>query len=231
MDQGQKVYSQILFPETPGTHSVVFSLPYFDPVAGTYLTAKSTPVEMLVTGEPPPPPNEAAGTPSGDARDFAATVKTPVPGEDLTDILPNAIQGGRWYSTTATLIPVNPLVLHGVPAVVVALLLGAGTLRRYRAWVKANQAPANAPRQCAEIATDLRRNGLSLQQFYGYVSEYVHAWQFWKKSALPTDAGLNPVLQARDHWLYASAAESAAAPVPADEQSRTATLLTSRLSA
>ena len=78
---------------------------------------------------------------------------------------------------------------------------------------------------------DLRRGGLSRLQFYGFVSEYVHAWQFWKKAPLPHDANLATVLAARDHWLYATNAAPAAEPVPGDEQSRSASVLTSQLSA
>jgi hypothetical protein len=227
---GQKAFSQVIFPEKPGPCSVVFVLPHFEPASGKYVIAKSAPVELLVTGVAAAAGTADAASP-GDTRDFAAAVKVPVPGEDLMDILPNAVEGGRWFSTTAALVPVQPWLLHGAPAALLAILLGLGTARRLRAWSLARRPPPDAPRLLPNIAHDLRREGLSRLQFYGFVSEYVRAWEFWKKAPLPSDTGLASVLSARDHWLYATNAEPAAAPVPRDEQSRTASALTSQLSA
>jgi len=229
---GQKTFTQIIFAEKPGPCSVVFVLPHFDPASGTYITAKSTPVELIVTGSTEPPATAASDSASGDARDYHSVIKTPVPGEELTDILPHAVEGGRWFSTAATLAPVHPLLLHGAPAACVAVLLGLGASRRLKAWSLARRPPPGAPRPCGDIASDLRRPGLSRLQFYGFVSEYTHAWEYWKQQPLPAgEAQLAAVLAARDHWLYASNAEPAAAPVPGEEQSRAVSVLTARLAA
>jgi hypothetical protein len=230
---GQKTFTQIIFAEKPGPRSVVFMLPHFDPASGKYVTAKSTPVELIVTGSLEPPATVATDNAAADSsRDFSPMVKTPVPGEELTDILPQAVEGGRWFSTAATLAPVHPLLLHGAPAALLAALLGIGAARRIRAWSLAHRPPPGAPRPCADIVRDLHRSGLSRLQFYGFVSEYTHAWEYWKRSPLPAhDAQLAPVLAARDHWLYATNAEPAAAPVPDTEQSQTVSVLTSRLAA
>lgn len=226
----QKVFTQIVFAQKPGLNTIVFTLPHFEPASGKYVTAKSAPVELIVTGEVKTAAAEAAVT-GAETRDFAGAVKATVPGEELQDILPNAVEGGRWYSTVATLVPVHPWLLHGAPALLLAVLLGTGTNRRLRAWALSRRPPADAPRPCDAVARDLRRDGLSRLQFYSLVSEYAHAWEYWKKSPPPADDKLAAVLAARDHWLYATNAEPAAAPVPRDEQSQAASILTARLSA
>ena len=228
---GQKTFTQIIFAEKPGPRTVVFVLPHFDPATGKYVSAKSAPLELIVTGSTTPDTPVAGSVTAGDTRDFSPVIKTPVPGEELTDILPNAVEGGRWYSLTAALVPVHPWLLHGAPAAFIALLFATGAARRLRAWNLAHRPPPGAPRSCADIARDLRRSGLSRLQFYGFVSEYTNAWEFWKKSPLPADDRLASVLAAREFWLYATNAEPAAAPVPGDEQAQAASLLTARLSA
>ncbi len=230
VEQGQKVFTQILFTEKPGPVSVVFTLPYFDPQAGKYAVVKSQPIELIVTGNP-----EAAAAANtaatAESRDFSGMPEAVPPGEQLTEILPHALDGSRWHSLTATAVPVHPWLLHGAPAVLLAIILGTGTVRRLRAWAMARRPPRYAPRCCADIVRDLHRSRLSRLQFYGFVSEYAGAWEYWKKSPLPGDNRLAELLAARDRWLYAANADAAATPVPADEQSRAASLLTSRLSA
>jgi len=229
-EPGQKGFTQILFVEKTGPVSVVFQLPYFDPVTGKYATAKSRPIELIVTGNPEAVAAAASVT-AAETRDFSGISEAAVPGEDLRDILPHAVDGGRWYSLTTATIPVHPLLLHGVPAVLLALILGSGTVRRLRALALARRPPPYAPRECAVIARDLHRGPLSRLQFYSFVSEYAGAWEYWKKSPLPQDEALGQVLAARDRWLYAANAEAAAAPVPGGEQMQAASILTSRLSA
>lgn len=230
-EPGQKGFTQIVFTEKPGPLSVVYLLPYFDPSTGSYAVAKSAPVELIVTGELSAVA-AASNAAAGETRDYNTNSEAAVPGEDLHDILPQPLSGTRWYSLAGVSAPVHPLLLHGVPALLLALLLGTGTLRRLRAWQISRRPPAYAPRDCALIARDLHRGRLSLLQFYGFVSEYVNAWQFWRRSPLPPpDDRLANVLAARDRWLYAANTEAASAPVPADEQAQTASILTSRLSA
>jgi hypothetical protein len=230
-EPGQKGFTQILFTDKPGPVSVVFTLPYFDPAAGKYAVAKSQPLEFIVTGDPVLVA-AASNAAAAETRDFSGIGEAMVPGEDLQDILPNAVDGSRWYSLTAAAIAVNPLFLHGAPALLLALILGTGTVRRLRAWHLANRPPPYAPRECADIARDLRRGDLSLLQFYGFVSEYVSAWLYWKKQPLPRpDEPLSQVLAARDRWLYAANAGAAAAPVPAEEQRHATAIVTSRLTA
>ncbi len=230
IEQGQKVFTQILFTEKPGPASVVFTLPYFDPVAGKYAIAKSPAIQLIVTGSPEvaAAANTAA---AAESKDFSGTPDLVPPGEALSEILPQLLDTSRWYSLTAASVPVHPGLLHGTPAVILALILGTGTVRRLRAWALSRRPPPYAPRYCADIARDLRRTPLSRLQFYGFVSEYTGAWEYWKKSPLPSGESLAEVIAARDRWLYAANADAAAAPVPADEQTRAASLLTSCLSA
>lgn len=230
IDPGQKAFSQIIFTEKPGPVSVVFMLPYFDPAAGKYSLAKSQPIEFVVTGNLEAVAAESSAT-AAETRDFSVTSEAVVPGEELSDILPQAIEGGRWLSLTTASVPVHPWLLHGAPALLLVLLLGTGTVRRLRAAALARRPPPHAPRECAAIARDLHRENLSLLQFYGLVSEYAGAWEYWKKSPVPADENLARVLASRDRWLYAANAEAAAVPVPRDEQTRAASILTSRLSA
>lgn len=227
---GQKTFSQILFTQKPGPHSVVFVLPYFDPASGKYSVAKSPPVELIVTGDPAADTAAAAVT-AADVRSFSGPPETPVPGEELQNILSRPVDNGRWFSLTSAMIPVHPWLLHGVPAVILALLLGTGANRRLQEWMLARRPPPGAPRKCQDIAADLRRSGLTRLQFYGFISEYSGAWEFWNRRPLPSDDRLGAVLASRDHWLYASRAGEAAGPVPADEQSLAASTLTARLRA
>ena len=231
IDPGQKAFTQIIFADKPGPVTAVFALPYFDPTSGTYAVAKSQPIEFMVTGDPVAA--AAADTAAtAETRDYTGPGSTLAPDEDLRDILPNAVDAGAWYSLTASAVPVHPLLLHGVPATLLVLLLGAGAGRRIRALQLARRPPADAPRPCAEIIRDLHRTGLTRAQFYGFVSEYAGAWQYWKKAPVPSGAGpLAEVLAARDHWLYATNTEAAAAPVPADEQKRASATITSQLGA
>lgn len=230
VEQGQKIFTQILFAEKPGDLSVVFTLPYFDPQTGKYAVAKSPAIALLVTGSPEAVAavNNAA---AAETRDFTGTPDALPPGEQLTDILPQPLNASRWYSLTAASIPVHPWLLHGLPAAILAIILGTGTVRRLRAWAVSRRPPPYAPRLCPDIARDLRRDSLSRLQFYSFVSEYAGAWEYWKEAPLPADEPLSSLLADRDRWLYAANAEAAAAPMPADDQSRAASLLTSRLSA
>jgi hypothetical protein len=208
----------------------VFTLPYFDPAAGKYAVAKSPPLEFVVNGDKAQVEAVSNAT-AAETKDFGGATQAAVPGEDLQDILPNPVSGSRWYSLSAAMIPVNPFILHGVPALVLALLLGTGTVRRLKAWQLANRPPPYAPRECADISRDLHRSQLSRLQFYGFVSEYAHAWEYWKKQKPPADEKLGQLLAARDRWLYAANAVAAADPVPAEEQKQAAATLTSRLTA
>jgi hypothetical protein len=229
-EPGQKGFTQIIFTDKPGPVSVVFTLPYFNPATGKYAIAKSLPLEFVVKGDPAVVA-AASNAAAAETKDFSGVSQAMVPGEELQDILPNPVTGSRWYSVSAATIPVNPWFLHGVPALLLALLLGTGTVRRLRAWQFANRPPPYAPRECGLIARDLHREQLSLLQFYGYVSEYVNAWQYWKKLPPPADDQLSQVLASRDRWLYAANAGAAAAPVPPEEQTQATAILTSRLGA
>jgi hypothetical protein len=229
-EPGQKGFTQIIFTDKPGPVSVVFTLPYFDPSKGKYAIAKSAPLEFVVNGDAAVLA-AASNAAAAETKDFGGTSQAMVPGEELQDILPAPVTGSRWYSLTTATIPVNPYFLHGVPALALALILGSGTVRRLKAWQIANRPPPHAPRECAVIARDLHRGKLSRLDFYGYVSEYVHAWEYWKKRPLPAEEPLGQVLASRDRWLYAANAAAAADAVPPEEQKQATAVLTSRLSA
>lgn len=231
-EPGQKSFTQIVLPEKPGPLSVIYALPYFDPQTGKYGVAKSQSVNFMVVGDPEKLATEKKAADS-QTKDYTGVIEAMEPGEELQDILPHTLRGGRWYNLAAISPPVHPLFLHGAPAVFLLGLLGIGARKRYLAWQAANRPPARAPRQCGEIAAALRAPGLSRLQFYSLVSEYIHAWTFWKKPPppLPSNAAWAELLSARDRWLYAANAEAAAAPVAPDEQSAATATLVSRLSA
>ncbi|HEX2747222.1 MAG TPA: BatD family protein, partial [Verrucomicrobiales bacterium] len=162
-EQGQKGFTQIIFTEKPGPIAVVFTLPYFDPAAGKYVTAKSEPVQFIVTGDPVAVAAASVAT-AAETKDFSGVAKADVPREDLQDILPNPVQGSRWFPMTTATVQVSPWMLHGIPAILLALILSTGTVKRLRAWQIANRPPPNAPRECSLIARDLHRSNLSLLQ-------------------------------------------------------------------
>jgi hypothetical protein len=52
LEPGQKVFSQLVFPEKAGTMKAVYALSFFNPATGKYETVKTEPLELVVTGQP-----------------------------------------------------------------------------------------------------------------------------------------------------------------------------------
>jgi hypothetical protein len=217
-EPGQKTFSQILFPEKPGSTSVVWVLSTFDPVSGKYVEQKSAPIELIVTGNPAALAAEANAN-AAETRDYTGDSEAAVPDEDLQDILPQALPS-RGMLSLATLRPVLPAAfVHGLPAALLAGLLGYGGWKRLREWRAANAPDPNAPRELKAIMGDLRRPAQSYAQTYGYVSEYLQAWAHHRRGqALPNTPEIQTVTSARDRWLYATTPDDAAAAVPDAER-------------
>ena len=219
-EPGRKSFTQILIPEKNLTEIPAFIYTFFDPETGTYVTRKSTPIALKVNGEFKAPANPAIGS-----KDFDAPPDANVPTEELGDILAHPLTSGVLIPTAAATLPVHPLLLHGVPGLLLALLLGAGLQRRLRAAAAARRPAPGAPREPAAVMADLRREGASRQTFYTLVSEYLTAFSYHRKEPPAANAALTSVLRTRDRWLYGAADPAALQPVPADERRQTLEVL------
>jgi BatD DUF11 like domain len=212
-EPGRKSFTQILIPEKNLTEIPPFVLSYFDPQTGTYVTRKSTPVALKVNGE-----FKAAANPAAGSKDFDAPPNANVPTEELGDILGHPLTTNALVSTAAAAAPVHPLLLHGVPALLLALVLGAGLKQRLRAAAEARRPEPGAPRPPAAVLSDLRRDGASRQTFYSLVSEYITAFSYHRSQPPAVSEALTGLLHTRDRWLYGAADPAALQPVPADER-------------
>lgn len=219
-EAGSRSYTQILIPEKNLTEIPSFVLNYFDPSSGTYVTKKSAPVALTVTGDAPPPPSVS------EMKDFNASSEAAIPGEELNDILSKPLTGGRWISTAALPIPTSPYLLHGVPAAFLALVLGSGIARRLRAAAAARRPASDAPRAPSEILSELRRFSGSRRAFHTLVQSYLESVQFQTGGqALPDSPEFRALLAARDRCLYGPATPETEAPLPAEERKSVLSLL------
>ncbi|MES2706970.1 MAG: BatD family protein [Verrucomicrobiota bacterium] len=218
-EPGARSYTQIIIPEKNLTEIPSFVLNYFDPVKGIYVSKKSPPVALVVTGDIP------AATAPSEMKDFNASSEAAVPGEELNDILSKPLTGGRWISTAAVPIPASPWLLHGVPAALLALVLGSGIARRLRAAAAARRPETDAPRAPVEILSDLRRTPVNRRPFYALVNEYLESFRFHSRRPLPGSPEFTALLADRDRWLYGPANPETEAPLPAGEQKSVLTLL------
>lgn len=219
-EPGLKTFTQILIPEKNHTEIPSFVLHYFNPDSGTYVTRRSQPIVLTVKGE-----FKAATNPTADAKDFAGPVDASAPTEELGDILDRPLTGGKWLATATAPIPANPILLHGVPALLLALLLGGGIRRRAKAAAAARMPRPGAPREPYAVLTDLRRSGTSRRAFYGHVNEYLTSLQYHQKCQPAPGSGLDTVLRDRDRWLYGPDDAAASALVPESEQRQTLSVL------
>lgn len=219
-EPGRKSFTQILIPEKNHTQIPSFVLHYFDPQSGTYVTRKSPPVLITVKGEFKPALNPAA-----DARDFAAPIDASAPTEELGDILDQPLMGGEWLATAVAPIPVNRTLLHGVPALLLVLLVGQGIRRRFQAAAAARQPRPGAPREPYAVLTDLRRLGTGRRTFYAFVNEYLTSLAYHQNRQPMAGPERTAVLEARDRWLYGPDEAAAREALPADEQRHTLEVL------
>jgi hypothetical protein len=219
-EPGRKSFTQILIPEKNHTQIPSFVLHYFDPKSGTYVTRKSPPVLITVKGEFKPAPNPAA-----EARDFAAPIDASAPTEELGDILDQPLTGGEWLATAIAPIPVNRTLLHGVPALLLVLLVGQGIRRRFQAAAAARQPRPGAPREPYEVLTDLRRPGTGRRTFYAFVNEYLTSLAYHQNRQPMAGPERTAVLEACDRWLYGPDEAAAREVLPADEQRHTLEVL------
>ena len=225
LEPGQKVFSQLVFPEKAGTMKAVYALSFFNPATGKYETVKTEPLELVVTGQP-----EAAvpaAGPGGDgAKDFS-TAGVAMPDEDLQDILPQLLPAGGFLPVGGTMVAAPGGWWHALPAGLAALIFGGGLVRRNRAEREAKRPQPGAPRELSVILGELRAESGNAGVFYRLVSEYVNAWTRRKGREIPEDAELAAVLGRRDVRLYAGAA--ADEPLPADERATALRVLGARL--
>jgi hypothetical protein len=219
-EPGRKSFTQILIPEKNHTQIPSFVLHYFDPQSGTYVTRKSPPVLITVKGEFKPALNPAA-----DARDFAAPIDASAPTEELGDILDQPLMGGEWLATAVAPIPVNRTLFHGVPALLLVLLVGQGIRRRFQAAAAARQPRPGAPREPYAVLTDLRRLGTGRRTFYAFVNEYLTSLAYHQNRQPMAGPERTAVLEARDRWLYGPDEAAAREALPADEQRHTLEVL------
>jgi hypothetical protein len=81
---GTKTFEMAVIPEQPHTTMPEFQFSYFDPAAEKYVTLKSAPIPLRVTGAAPPPPppvpQAAASAPKPDEKKPAAPAPTDIHG-------------------------------------------------------------------------------------------------------------------------------------------------------
>jgi hypothetical protein len=224
LEPGQKVFSQLVFPEQAGTMKAVYALSFFNPATGKYETVKTEPLELVVTGQPEAAVPAAA---AGDgAKDFA-TAGVAMPDEDLQDILPQLLPAGGFLPVGGTMVAAPGGWWHALPAGLAALIFAGGMVRRNRAEREAKRPQPGAPRELSVILGELRAESGNAGAFYRLVSEYVNAWTRRKGREVPEDAELAAVLGRRDVRLYAGAAGDE--PLPADERATALRVLGARL--
>ena len=215
-EPGVKVFSQIIFPLKPGDLKTSFNLTFFNPDTAKYETVSSQVMTFLVQGDEKAIQEESKVN-GAQTTDFGGNGLADKPTEDLQDILPQTLKGGRGLPLTGMAPAVHPLLLHGVPAALLALLAGNGWLRKIRAAREANRPPPDAPRPPEEVMAALRREGHSRTGFYALVSEYIRS-HAWHRKSTPAGNEFTALLAARDRWLYATDAAAASQPVTAEEQ-------------
>ncbi len=220
VEPGRKTFTQILIPEKPLSQIPPFVLHCFDPATGQYVSRRSAPIAVTLTGEFKPEASAAL-----ESKDFAAPLDASAPREELGDILDQALSGGAWMATAAAPLPVDPLLRYGAPTLLLALLLGAGGLRRWRAAAAARRPAAGAPRRPEAVLADLRRGGANHRDFYRLVGEFLASAQFHRGRAPTASAALDGVLQERDRWVYGWDDPAGLAPVPEAARRRTLDIL------
>ncbi len=218
-EPGAKSFTQILTAEKNLSTLSPMVLHFFDPATGKYITRKSQPIALKMTGEA-----KASAVAPG-AADFSLAPDAMVPGEELNDILPQPLPARRWILASQPLAPVSPWLLNGAPAALALLVLGAGAARRLRAAAALRAPKTDAPRPLKTIQHDMVRHGLSRFAFYGYVSEFLHAWPVHTGQPLPDNGKMADLRAARDRWLYSRSAAESAEPMPAEEQAEIRRLL------
>ncbi len=219
-EPGQIRFTQILIPEKLHTEIPAFVLHYFDPARGSYVTKRTQPIALTVTGEFKP-----AGEATMGARDFSGPVDATAPTEELGDILDQPLPAGRWVMVTAAAAPTHPWLLHGVPAAFLLLLLGGGVRRRLRAAAAARQPAPGTPRELWQILADLRRGTPGRREFHALVNEYLQAAPWHLKRPPAPGPALQEIATARDRWLYGPEDDAARQPVSDEERRRSLEIL------
>ncbi|MDB6069454.1 MAG: hypothetical protein JWL81_625 [Verrucomicrobiales bacterium] len=212
-EQGRKSFTQILIPEKMQTEIPPFVMHFFNPETGAYVTRRSQPIALTVTGEFKP---AAAGP--GDARDFAGVQETPPPSEELGDILDQPLTDGKWLATAVAPVPVNRIFLHAAPAFLLLLVIGQGIRRRLIAAAAARRPVEGTPREPHAILTDLRRPGTSRHAFHALVNEYLGSVEFHQSRTLTDSPETARLIADRDRYLYGPADDASRAAIPVDEQ-------------
>jgi len=209
-EPGRKNFTQILIPEKKHTQIPAFILTYFDPQTGKYVERRSQPVALTVLGE-----FKSPAVAAGETKDFAASGATP-PGEELGDIVQRPITVSRWINTAAAPVPVSPLLLHGVPGLLLAALLGTGLIRRIQAAAAARRPAPGTPLEPATVLSSLRQGGKDHRAFFGKVNEYLVSLQYHRPTAIsvPPTPVLAEIQNARDRWLYGPVEALTHEPVP-----------------
>ena len=211
-EPGRKSFTQILIPEKNQTEIPPFVLTFFNPSTGTYVTKKSEPIAIMVKGE-----FKAANGTGVEARDFAIPADASAPFEELGDILAQPLlqkPGAAWLATAAAPLPTNRAFLHGVPALLVLLLIGEGIRRRWKAAAEARRPLPGTPREPYLVLADLRRPGQSRRAFYTLVNEYLTSTEFHHQRRPTSSDVMQDLLGERDRWLYGPSEAEASEPVP-----------------
>lgn len=212
-ENGRKGFTQILIPEKNVTVIPAYEVHFFDPVQGKYVSRQSQPVPVIVTGEFKPATDATA-----ESKDYAAMADASAPVEELGDILERPLVENRWLSTAAAPIPVSPWLLHGVPGLLLLLLVGKGAAYRWKMHKAARTPDPSAPREPYAILADLRQQGQDRSTFYNRVNEYLRSVPWHHQRSLPESESMKTLLAMRDRWLYGTDSANSREPLPPAEQ-------------
>lgn len=214
LDGGTRHWTQVIIAEKEVTELPPFVLHYFDPKTAKYVTVRTEPVALRITGDMRSPAQKG-GALDG-AQDYGKRVEPPPPDAALRDVLPHPLTAA--LITGATARPrITPATVHICGAAVLGIVLLGGVGRRMQAAAAARAARLAQPRDPAAILRDMRRSGIGRRELYTLATEYAEAWTFHRIRPLPEGhEGLDQVFTSRDAALYAGA--PADEPASAEEQ-------------
>ncbi len=184
-DRGALFYSQIVEPQSAAIRELPrFVLSYFDPNTGTYGTARSENIPIIVSPGKNGQLTANAENANAGVRDFGNTAM-PLPNEVLGGLLGLMPTEGATKALNTQSTPVfarvnsTPWLLHGLPALLLTSVLGAAGIRRWRAHA-ATQQQAKHTAQPKEILAELRKlantTETTPQAFYTRAVNFTEAW-------------------------------------------------------
>lgn len=197
-------YSQVFIPEQMSDVLPPFEFSFFDPNRQSYVVLQSDAVPLTMSPDP------GARLPvESTTFSTAVTADTPVPEEEMTDILHILTPAPTTWATASTPLLSNPVfwASQAVPASAFLALLVVG-IRRGSAGRQGDTDLEEKPRTPAEVLHDLHESSNSPTRFYQLVCE------IFEKSSTRPDHGSPAEL--RDLYAEAQRITYAGVPAPTD---------------